>query len=245
MIAFSVLAFQVLKWQSSDISVSIVSDNNDEGNNEVTISILNTAGSTLLFYENDEVKGTIEYLGEQGWVEYCEVSYTRNNTNAISHQYGGTFAELDPGESWDISVPQDKIAGMKDGTYRIKMTYITEKRYNDYINDAFENRSDDKSLPSFEVSEETEDFESDLSIEVSHDVMDDPHGSAIRPVEGNMMTSKDESKTEEKFLASSLCEIFVKTFEYDAPEDFVEEFSIDERTIKNESIVHQRKIVIN
>lgn len=243
MIAFSVLAFQVLKWQSSDISVSIVSEN-DEGNNEVTISILNTAGSTLLFYENDDIKGTIEYLGEDGWVEYCEVSYTRNNTNAISHQYGGIFAELDPGESWDISVPQEKIVGMKDGTYRIKMTYITEKRYNDYLNDAFENRSDDKSVPSFEISEESEDFESDVSVEISHDVMDDPHGSALRPVEGNMTVSKNESSTEEKFLASSLCEIFVKTFEYEAPDDFVEEFSINERNIKNETIASQRKIVI-
>ncbi len=219
MIAFTFLAFQVLKWQCSDISVSIVSET-DDGNTEVTISVLNTAGSTLLFYENDDMTGKIEYLGENGWEEFCDVSYTFGNVSAVSSQYGGTFAELEPGENWTVSVPDDKVSHMKNGTYRIKMTYITERQYNQYLDKAFENRSQS-------VEKHPEE-----SFEVSEDIIND---SPMKPVADIEKEFSEAVSMEEEFLASNECEVFVKTFEYTAPEDFVGEVSIDDSDIVSEN----------
>lgn len=218
MITFTVLAFQVILWQSQDISVSIVSET-DEGTSEVTISVLNTAGSTLLFHENAEMTGKIEYLSEDGWVEYCDVSYTANNVNAISTQYGGTFAELEPGEDWDVSVPESKISGMKNGTYRIKMTYITEKDYNEYLEKAYKSRNESKK----DVSD----------VSVPHNLV----MNTITEIVGTTEVYGDDNETEsENFLAESACEVFVKTFEYTAPEDFVDEISFDDSDIENSKV---------
>ena len=218
MIGFTFLAVQVILWQSNDISVSIVSET-EEGNNEVTISVLNTAGATLLFYENSEVSGKIEYLSDKGWVEYCDVSYTASNADAVSAQYGGTFAELEPGEGWDVNVPEDKIAGMKDGTYRIKMTYITEKNYKQYLDNAFENRNTDSKK---EVSH------------ISDEILDKSTVIDMIPVVGEKSEDEETDEiVEETFLGESVCEIFVKTFEYAAPEDYVGEISIDDNDINN------------
>ncbi len=219
MIAFTLVAFQVLKWQSSDISVSIVSEN-DDGNNEVTISVLNTAGSTLLFYENNDITGKIEYLGENGWEEFCDVSYTFGNVGAVSSQYGGTFAELEPGENWTVSVPEDKVSLMKNGTYRIKMTYITERQYNQYLDEAFENRN------------QSVEKQPEVSAEVSQGVI---NNSPMKPVAGIEKEFGEAVSMEEEFLASNECEVFVKTFEYTAPEDFVGEVSIDDSDIVSEN----------
>ena len=153
MLAFTALAVQVLLWQSQDISVAIVSET-ESGSNEVIISVRNTAGSTLLFYENAEMTGKIEYLSEEGWIEYCDVSYTYGNASAVSKLYSGTFAELEPGEDWNVSVPEEKVSEMKNGTYRIKMTYVTEKKYNEYL----------KSLVS---SEESDTLSGDESLDES------------------------------------------------------------------------------
>lgn len=231
MIAFTVGAFYVLFWQSNDISVSIVSET-DEGNNEVTISVLNTAGATLLFYENAEMTGKIEYLSDEGWVEFCDVSYTATNTEAISTLYGGTFAELEPGEDWDVTVPEDKIAEMQNGTYRIKMTYITEKEYNLYLDEAFENRNNE--------SEESE-------IENEVELPDKSPISGMIPVTENPdeETEEQEILEEEDFLAESRCEVFVKTFEYTAPEDFVGEISIDDSDIESKHESKDTKARIN
>lgn len=218
MFAFTGFAFQFLIWQSSDISVNIVSES-EEGNNEVTISMLNTAGSTLLFYESAEVTGKIEYLSENGWVEYCDVSYTLNNTGAISQQYGGLFAELEPGENWTVSVPAEKIEKMKNGTYRIKMTYITENNYNKYLDKAFAEKDDfvkDDSLPSVESNNSTA-------------------VSGMVPTAGKNETVTNN--VEEEFLASSMSEVFIKTFEYTAPENFVEIISIVDTEIQKSRTV--------
>lgn len=213
MFAFTAFAVQFLIWQSSDISVNIVSET-EEGNNEVTISMLNTAGSTLLFYESAEVTGKIEYLSENGWVEYCDISYTLNNADAISQQYGGLFAELEPGENWTVSVPADKIENMKDGTYRIKMTYITENNYNEYLDNAFSMKND--------LSEEET---------VTSDISDNSTAvSGMVPTVGKNETKQEQ--VEEEFLASSMSEVFIKTFEYTAPEDFVDIISIDDSEIE-------------
>lgn len=216
MFTFTAIAFQFLIWQSSDISVNIVSET-EEGNNEVTISMLNTAGSTLLFYESAEVTGKIEYLSENGWVEYCDVSYTLNNVGAISQQYGGLFAELEPGENWTVSVPADKIEDMTDGTYRIKMTYITENNYNRYLDEAFKSK------------DELEKEKDDEDVSFAQDERDDVVSGMI-PTAG-----KNERPTEsikEEFLASAMSEVFIKTFEYTAPEDFVDVISIDDSEIE-------------
>ncbi len=229
MIAFSVLAVQLILWQSADISVSIVSEN-DNGKNEVTISVLNTAGSTLLFYENTEVAGKIEYLSDSGWVEYCDVSYTAYNTGAFSSQYGGTFAELQPGENWKVSVPEDKIAGMTNGTYRIKMTYITEKNYNAYLNDAF-NKNNAESSKKPNVKPET---------------TPNPNVNGLKPVVNSEISESEDISKEERFLAEGLSEIYVETFEYFAPEDFVGEFSIDDSDIENSDYsTTKARIIIN
>ncbi len=211
MIAFTCLAFQVIRWHEQDISVSIVSET-EEGNKEVTISVRNTAGSTLLFYENADLTGKIEYLSEDGWVEYCDVVYTNGNASAISPLYGGVFAELQSGESWDITIPEDKVERMQSGTYRIKMTYITEGRYNKYLDDEFKNRvpvteSDDPAI------NDVEKVDDDRLI-----------GGFLTDLGLKSDSKKEEEK--EKFLAEDLSEVFIKTFEYKAPDDFIGEISI-------------------
>lgn len=229
LIAFSVLAIQLILWQSADISVSIVSET-DNGKGEVTISVLNTAGSTLLFYENAEIAGKIEYLSESGWVEYCDVSYTANNVEAMSSQYGGVFAELQPGESWTVAVPEEKISGMKNGTYRIKMTYITEKNYANYLDKAFDKNEKDGVKPVI-VPDESSDM----------DRLD------FRPVV-DIKDPKEEYKEEDdKFLAESFSEVYIETFEYTAPEDFVGEVSFDESDVTSRidtSIIDSRRRLI-
>ena len=243
MIGFTVLAVQVILWQNQDLSVDIISET-ETGNQEVTISIKNTAGSTLLFYENAEMSGKIEYLSENGWVEYCDFSYTTGNVNAVSQLYGGTFAELDPGEDWDLTIPEDKVANMKNGTYRIKMTYITEKNYNKYLENAYRNRdkesssdvsseivpekkpSGDKSGAIADISESDSAFGNDVEIE-----------SLAADSEGEI----NEDVKSEKFLAESSCEVFVKTFDIVVPEDLGQEISIASRSVRNGDAVIAEK----
>ncbi len=209
MIAFSVFAIQLVLWQGQDISVNIVSDT-EEGNKDVVISVLNTAGSTLLFYENAEMTGKLEYLSKDGWVEYCDVSYTSDNANAVSLQYGGVFAELAPGEGWDVSIPQEVVSTMKSGTYRVKFTYISEKRYNEYLESAFANKT-------------SEDISEDIS-DVSESEVSSP-ANGFLPLVGTGETLDDVSEDEE-FLASSKSEVFLKTFEYDIDEDIIDRVDI-------------------
>jgi hypothetical protein len=220
MLSFSVAAIQVVLWQSTDLAVDIVSED-EEGNKEVTISVSNKAGSTLLFYENDQVSGKIEYLSEDGWVEYCNVYYTVNNTQAISPEYGGTFAELAPGEDWDIVIPSDKVDGMKSGTYRIKMTYITKNKYNKYLNnsyDAYKNESESS-------IEDESDIDSDIKDE--SETTDENSGYINMNGNADNGVSESEEESKEEFLASSLSEVFIKTFEYVAPDQMVRAISFD------------------
>ncbi len=206
MIAFTVLVIDALIRNSADLSVSIVNEA-EEGASEVTISILNTAGSTLLFYENTEMTGKIEYLTEDGWTEYCDVYYTDGNLEAFSQQYGGVFAELEPGEDWKISLPEEKVVDMKDGTYRIKMAYITEKQYSSFLNNEFNK------------------YNTSVPIDESIDVSD-----STGQIVSTATDVSDESA--EEFLASEMCEVFIKTFEFNSPDDFVEEISIDDSQIE-------------
>lgn len=231
MIAFTLLAVQVILWQSQDISVDIVSDT-EEGSNEVTISVKNTAGTVLLFHENDEMTGKIEYLSDDGWVEYCDVYYTQGNATAISQQYSGTFAELEPGEDWEITVPEEKVAQMQNGTYRIKLAYITENEYKKYLMDQSTESSEDALetvseesviIPGGNISEDEEDgaIFDELNVSISD-------ASNLIP---------EESETEE-FYASSVSELFIKTFEYEVPEDFVSAISFDESNIKGDGFAN-------
>lgn len=248
MIGFTVLAVQVILWQSQDISVAIVSET-EEGSKEVTISVRNTAGSTLLFYENTEMTGKIEYLSEEGWVEYCDVSYTTGNAQAISQLYGGTFAELEPGEDWSVTVPEDKVAGMKNGTYRIKMTYVTEKKYNEYLDSAFENRLESDEAEEITVSEDaSEDISTDVSEEISDVVpeesKEDNFFAGLIPTFGIADgEEEDDEIIEEEYLAASVSEVFIKTFEYEVPEDFVSEISIDDSDIAHNDAKSGRSII--
>lgn len=220
MIGFTVLAFQVIMWQDQDISVNIVSET-EEGNKEVTISIRNTAGSTLLFYENAAMTGKIEYLSEDGWVEYCDVVYSNGNASAVSQLYGGTFAELQSGEDWDITIPEETVEKMQSGTYRIKMTYITEGRYNKYLDEEFKNRN----------NTDNDEEDPDATIEnVAND------GNVIDGFFTDLGLKPEADKNErepEAFLAENMSEVFVKTFEYVAPEEFIEEISIANSDIDN------------
>ncbi len=197
MIAFTVMAFSIIMWQSEDLSVDIVSKP-DKENGNVVISVLNTAGSTLLFYESNEMTGKIEYLTEDGWVEFCDVCYTTGNSNAFSPQYGGNFAELEPGENWSVRVPNDKVSEMQDGTYRVKLTYITKDRYEKYLELSYENR--------FVSSEVIDDNVSNLDTE-----------SGFTEIAGNVDMSEQEIK--ENFIAEAESQVFIKTFEYVAPKN--------------------------
>ena len=227
MIVFTLLAVQVLLWQSQDISVDIVSDT-EEGSNEVTISVKNTAGTVLLFHENENMTGKIEFLSDDGWVEYCDVYYTQGNATAISQQYSGTFAELEPGEDWEIRVPEEKVAQMQNGTYRIKLAYVTENEYKKYLMDQSTESSEDALetvseesviIPGGNISEDEEDgaIFDELDVIISD--------------ASNLIS--EESETEE-FYASSVSELFIKTFEYEMPEDFVKAISFDESNIGDE-----------
>ncbi len=252
MLIFTALAVQVLLWQSQDISVAIVSET-EEGSNEVIISVRNMAGSTLLFYENAEITGKIEYLSEDGWVEYCDVSYTAGNAQAVSKLYGGTFAELEPGEGWNVSVPEDKVAGMQNGTYRIKMTYVTEKKYNEYLENSLmirdeESEAEESGLVSDSSNEASDIVSEDVSFEISEEISEvveeDNFFAGIIPTFGK--GDKESQKVEdikEEFLAESVSEVFVKTFEYVVPESFVSEISIDDDDIDNGRIASRRIFV--
>ncbi len=202
MVGFSYLAIQVILWQDQDISVDIVSET-DDGASDVVISVQNTAGSTLLFYENDEITGKLEYLTEDGWIEYCDVCYTDSNTHAISQQYGGTFAELDAGEEWNVVIPRDVVSKMANGTYRVKFTYITEKKFNQYLDSEFKN-----SL-----------LEEDTSVEES--IGDISDIGKIENLSGSESIAVDES--EEEFLAASRSEVFIKTFEFESADEYFSE----------------------
>lgn len=227
------MAFQVVLWKGQDISVDIVSET-EEGSNEVTISVRNTAGSTLLFYESDEMTGKIEYLSEDGWVEYCDLSYTSGNASAVSKLYGETFAELEPGENWQVTVPADKVAGMKNGTYRIKMTYITEKRYNKYLDEQSESTNDESEEESLDISidESAEDIGND-SEESNEITSENTIDNIIQPIIGTDNVDNDEVSFVEEYIAEAESEVFIKTFEYESAEDFVSEISFEKRTVDN------------
>ncbi len=235
MIAFTVLAVQVVLWQNQDLSVDIISET-QTGNQEVTISVRNTAGSTLLFYENAEMTGKIEYLSENGWIEYCDFSYTAGNAGAVSQLYGGTFAELDPGEDWDLTIPEDKVASMQSGTYRIRMTYITERNYNRYLENAYKNRNDESDSSSDAVTKPDRlpnKDNSDLIADIS-DINSDIASGDINVSE--LIASGAESdvivtKDAEAFLAESESETFVKTFDIVIPEDIEQDISIVGRSV--------------
>lgn len=231
MIAFTLLAVQVLVWQSQDISVDIVSDT-EEGSNEVTISVKNTAGTVLLFHENDEMTGKIEYLSDDGWVEYCDVYYTQGNATAISQQYSGTFAELEPGEDWEITVPEEKVAQMQNGTYRIKLAYVTENKYKKYLTSLTEESVNESS----EVTDEESVTVSDGYISEA-ETKDQIFGELNVSINGTSEDISEESETEE-FYASSVSELFIKTFEYEVPEDFVSAISFDESNIKGDGFAN-------
>lgn len=244
MIAFTVLAVQVVLWQNQDLSVDIVSET-ETGSQEVTISIRNTAGSTLLFYENAEMTGKIEYLSENGWVEYCDFSYTLGNANAISQLYGGTFAELDPGEDWDLTIPEDKVANMQNGTYRIKMTYITEKNYNKYLENAYKNRFDssessaeDSSVPANRPDKKPNG--NNAIVDVNSDYTGNDM-SVDELIASGVESESIEPTEPEEFLAASSSEVFVKTFDIVVPEDFEQDISIVERrVIDNDASIPER-----
>ncbi len=231
MIAFTLLAVQVLVWQSQDISVDIVSDT-EEGSNEVTISVKNTAGTVLLFHENDEMTGKIEYLSNDGWVEYCDVYYTQGNATAISQQYNGTFAELEPGEDWEITVPEEKVASMQNGTYRIKLAYVTENKYKKYLKAHTEESVNESS----EVTDEESVIVSDGYISEA-ETKDQIFGELNVSIDGTSEDISELPETEE-FYASSVSELFIKTFEYEVPEDFVSAISFDESNIKGDGFTN-------
>ena len=237
------MAFQVVLWKGQDISVDIVSET-EEGSNEVTISVRNTAGSTLLFYESDEMTGKIEYLSEDGWVEYCDLSYTSGNASAVSKLYGETFAELEPGENWQVTVPADKVAGMKNGTYRIKMTYITEKRYNKYLDEQSESTNDESEEESLDISidESAEDIGND-SEESNEITSENTIDNIIQPIIGTDNVDNDEVSFVEEYIAEAESEVFLQTFEYESAEDFVSEISFEKRTIDNADEIIESEII--
>ncbi len=206
MIGFTALTVNLVLWQGNDISVSIVSES-DNGHNEVTISVLNTAGSTLLFYENSKVCGKLEYLSENGWVEYSDICYSYGNAGAISQKYGGTFAELAPGEDWTVSVPEHVLVNMEDGTYRIKMTYIIKEDFDEYLETKFTDKDKD-----------------DLDEEKKNNGFVNTFLPLSRPVNND---------TEENFIAESISEVYTETFKYEAPEDFLDSISFDNSVIED------------
>lgn len=245
MISFTVLAYELVLWQSSDISVSIVSSADNGGKGDVKISVLNTAGSTLLFYENPEMSGKIEYLSDSGWVEYCDISYTTDNAKAISPQYGGIFAELEPGEVWNVSVSEEAVKGMKNGTYRIKMTYITAKNFKRYIDSAFENRNSES---------ESFNSESDYGENVSgadssaSDPAADSEAQAdsfLHFIKNDESAKRKPPKAKEEFLAASLSEVYIKTFDFTGSEDIVSKINIepdDISEVKDNPKIRSRRI---
>ena len=234
MIVFTFLAFRVLIWQAQDISVDIVSDT-EEGSNEVTISVKNTAGTVLLFHENNEMTGKIEYLSDDGWVEYCDVYYTQGNATAISQQYSGTFAELEPGEDWEITVPEEKVAQMKNGTYRIKLAYVTENKYKQYLESLNEIKEE---IESSEVSDESIFVSNnEESVEEESEDIDEIDIS----IEDRFDLFAEESEIEE-FYASSVSELYIKNFEYTAPTDFVSAISFNESDIHDNDSSDAQKL---
>ena len=228
MIAFTFLAVQVLLWQNQDISVDIVSDA-EEGSSEVTISVKNTAGTVLLFHENEKMTGKIEYLSDNGWVEYCDVYYTHGNATAISQQYSGTFAELEPGEDWQITIPEEKVAGMQNGTYRIKLAYVTETKYKNYLKSQNKVTIPEESDASYSESDSENGFEGSVSEEILED--SDTVSVGIDLSTEDISSALDNDIQKEEYIASSVSEVFVKNFEYSSQEYFLKDISFDDSNI--------------
>ena len=212
MLGFTLLAFSVLKWQSADISVSIVSEEtNDETSGSVKISVVNTAGSKLLFYKSNNVKGKIEYYKGDEWVDFCEVEYDTSKDKTAD--YSDMFAQLDPGEEWTISVPEDTVSKMEAGKYRVVMTYISEKKYNDYIE---ESAQTDKS------EAKTHKFAPDLRFEFAEyeapEKLEDE--SFFEKIAERFLAFVGGEDEDESYPAQAKSEVFVKTFEFDAGTHF-------------------------
>ncbi len=190
LLTFTVLAVEVIIWQSNDISVSIDTDSK-ETQQELSITVKNTAGLTLLFFENQCINGCIEYLNGNQWEKFCDIYYTTENINAISQQYAGVFAELNPGEDWSVSISDDDKARMIPGTYRIKLTYTTASDYKKFLDKKYSALSD--------ISSDNTD-----AVDFSNDTGSD-----------------NEVSQSENVFESIRSEVFVKTFEFGDADGFV------------------------
>jgi hypothetical protein len=112
---------------------------------------------------------------------------------------------------------------MMNGTYRIKMTYITENNFNKYLKVAFnESQNDDESeIIISDVSEESSMAPEIIGTADNESAEQGDTADAV--IENDDETDKKDDKNDkkEKFLAAAYSEVFYKNFEYSAPEKAV------------------------
>ena len=213
MLSFTVLAFGVAKWQSNDIVVSIVSDNESE-EEQVNISILNTAGISLLFPENNDSAGVIEYLDENNeWIKVCDISYSVDNPHAVSKDYAGMFAELNPGEKWEISISEEAASVMKNGSYRVRMTYTTVNEYENYIDELIlaANESDEVSIDSDPVGEYGPEYIPGFEADEKDDEITLVYEEFIKEFEYKVNESKGDVSIDESDISNSDSDIEISS----------------------------------
>ena len=222
----TVAAVEVILWQSADISVSIVSKPSEGDHCPVKISVLNTAADTLLFYEGDELSAKVEYYTGEKWEDFCDITYTDGNVKAISQQYSGIFAELEPGDVWSITIPESKTREMKAGRYRIRMTYITENDYRDYIDDSFRLSGADELSVSDGIINESDSADARIAA-MARTIADSVRRDTGKPAYG--------------IPAFESCKVYVKEFSFTEPKDFHESIDFDESAISKSYSEHNSK----
>lgn len=222
----TVAAVEVILWQSADISVSIVSKPSGGDSCPVRISVLNTAADTLLFYEGDALSAKVEYYSGEKWEDFCDITYTDGNLKAISQQYCGVFAELEPGDVWSITIPEAEAREMKAGRYRIRMTYITENDYRGYIDASFGLTSAGADAASA-GNAGTADSTAALFAAAARSIADSVRRDTGKPAYG--------------IPAFESCKVYVKEFSFTEPKDFRESIDFDETAISKSNSEHNGK----
>ena len=225
MLTISVLAVEVIIWQSNDISVNIDSST-DKETEDLRISVLNTAGLTLLFFDNPYINGKIEYYNGETWEKFMDISYTDGNINAISPQYAGVFAELNPGETWKITIPKKMTANMKAGKYRVNLTYTTVSDYKKFISSKFNTGISNLNLQA-ENDQTLVSDSADFEFLESDSLAADTDNSNISDVSD----VSDEEISEDRPFDDLKCEVFLKTFEYEVSDEDFGTYSFDDSDI--------------
>lgn len=126
------LAAKLIWEQGQDVAVS-VDTSGKEYTERVTVTVSNVLGMDLLLDERDHSCAMLQFYGEAGWEDVCEIRFVREDCTAISAKYGGMFAHLRPGEELTYCLQQEELESLQSGEYRIAIRYLIEDEYTRFL----------------------------------------------------------------------------------------------------------------